>query len=104
MSKMATGATKRKQNRKRLKKRPLSVPQLVNSSRTSCLGTYQPKNRQVKKPPMGNMSWPVTKSKTSNRSVPNSDKPGTAPNDNEHKAPITQHDKVTMRAQLLREI
>ena len=101
---MHTGQTTRTQNRYRVKSRPLTVPQLVNSSRTSFLGTYQPIKRQVKNPPTGNMTCPVTKSKTSNRGFPNSVRPSTAPNDSEKNVPITQHDTVTMAAPALREI
>ena len=68
------------------------------------LGTYQPMKRQVRKPPMGNMICPVTKSNTSKRSFPQMLNPGTAPNDSEQSAPITLHDTVTMSAPALREI
>lgn len=53
MAKMHNGLTKRIINKKMPKRLPFKVPQLVNSSFTSFLGTYQPRKRQVTKEPIG---------------------------------------------------
>ena len=70
MQSMATGQTKRTKKRKTGNSRVLTVPQLVNSSFTSFVGTNHPKNTQVRKPPTGKNICPVTKSNTSNSGFP----------------------------------
>ena len=104
MTNIHTGQTKRIVNKKKLKKVPFNVPQFVNSSLTTCLGTIHPKNIQVRKPPIGKKICPVTKSKTSNNGFPKKDKPLQFPNDNEQIEPITKVEIVTINAPFLRLI
>ena len=57
---------------------------------------------QVRNPTTGRNTCPVKKSNQSNNVRPKNDRPSTAPNDNEQKAPMIQVEMVTISAAFLR--
>lgn len=101
---MQIGLTKRIIKRKTGYNLPLTVPQLVNSSRTIFFGTYQPRKRQVMMDASGISSCAVKLSQLVRKSLPKKPNPGTAPWEREQNTAMMLQVIVSIHAPLERVI